>query len=230
MLFATARITVAAIAGIFGIYYFFQPHLLYHPNHEISATPASLNLAFENIYFKTSDGKKLNGWFVPAKKPKGTILFCHGNAGNISNRLDSIKIFNSLGYSTFIFDYRGFGLSEGELTEQGTYNDAQGAWNYLIVMQKMPDRSIIIMGRSLGGSIAAWLVQGKGAKALVLESTFTSFKDIAQFHYPRLPVSLLARFRYDTLEYIKKARCPVLVIHSPDDEIAPYDQGRRIFD
>lgn len=208
----------------------FQSKFIYFPYREIAMTPADIGLSYENVYFETADGVKLCGWFIPAERPGEVILFCHGNAGNISHRLESIQLFYHLGLSTFIFDYRGYGRSEGKLTEQGTYLDAEAAWRYLVQKQRIAPNKIIIFGRSLGGSIAAWLAQDYMPKALIIESAFTSVQDIAADLYPCFPVKLLARFDYETLNYLRQVNCPVLIVHSRDDEIIPFSHGRRLFE
>jgi len=158
------------------------------------------------------------------------VLFCHGNAGNISHRLESIEIFHRLGLNIFIFDYRGYGQSEGKPTEQGTYEDASVAWRYLTQQRQVNPNEIIVFGRSLGGAVASWLAQSHSPGALILESTFTSLADIAASLYPYLPVRLLLRFKYNTAEYLGKVNCPVLIVHSRDDEIMPFSHGCRLFE
>ena len=135
-----------------------------------------------------------------------------------------------MGLSTFIYDYRGYGRSRGKPTEEGTYSDAAGAWRYLTENRKVPAEQILLYGQSLGGPIAAKLAREKTPAALILDSSFTSFVDIAGHHYPFLPVRWLARFEYDTLEQVRNVRCPVLVIHSPDDEIVPFRQGVSLYE
>lgn len=144
--------------------------------------------------------------------------------------MESLRVFNTLGLSTFIFDYRGYGKSEGRPSETGTYKDAEAAWQYLIEKQNFDPSEIIIFGRSLGGAIAVWLAQGKSVKALIVESSFTSIKDVATEKYPFLPVRLLSRFRYDSRSYLKNVTCPVLVIHSSSDELIPFKFGRQLFE
>lgn len=216
--------------GLAVILYFFQSHLIYYPQAEIMATPKSINLSYQAVSFAAEDGVKLSGWFIPARRPRGVVLFCHGNAGNISHRLDSIQVFNHLGLSVFIFDYRGYGQSEGKPTEKGTYLDAEAAWRYLVEERQVAPAEIIIFGRSLGGAIAAHLAQRHTPKALILESSFTSIRDMAAVIYPFLPVRLLVRFHYHTIAYLKEVNCPLLIIHSPDDDLIPFRQGRRLFE
>jgi fermentation-respiration switch protein FrsA (DUF1100 family) len=179
--------------------------------------------------FTTRDGVSLHGWFIPSPDTESVVLFCHGNAGNISHRLDSIRIFHDLGLSVFIFDYRGYGLSEGRPSEEGTYRDAEAAWNHLVEGRGIPSDRIILFGRSLGAAVAAHLAQTARPSALILESAFASVPEIASHHYWYLPVRWLSRFKYATAAYVRAVHAPTLVIHSRDDEINPIEQGRDVF-
>lgn len=213
--------------------YFSQSRLLYYPNlpsRQIAASPDSWGMAFESVEIVAGDGVKLHGWFIPAENSHATLLFFHGNAGNISHRLDSLRLFHELQLSVFIFDYRGYGLSGGTPTEKGTYLDAEAAWSYLTDSLATPPQRIILFGRSLGGSIAAWLASRSDAMGLILESAFTSVPVLASEIYPFFPVRWLSRFRYDTLHYLQSVTLPVLVIHSRDDEIIPISHGRKLYD
>jgi alpha-beta hydrolase superfamily lysophospholipase len=211
----------------------FQARLIYYPNYptrEVRENPGEYGLSYEEVVFETSDGIRLSGWFIPADNVRGTVLFCHGNAGNISHRMETIRVLNRLELSIFIFDYRGYGRSEGKVAEQGTYRDVEAAWSYLVEERGIPASEVILFGRSLGGSIAAWAAQNRDAKGLIVESAFTSIPDIGSHLYPFLPVRLLARFRYATIDYVVNVHCPVLVVHSIDDEMIPFEHGQRIFD
>jgi fermentation-respiration switch protein FrsA (DUF1100 family) len=157
------------------------------------------------------------------------LLFFHGNAGNISHRLDSIRQFQALGLSVLIIDYRGYGQSEGRTTESGIYRDADAAWRYLIENRGMVANDIVIFGRSLGASVASRLAAQTQPLALIVESSFTSVPDIAQDLYPWLPVHWLSRLSHATREYVRDVHCPVLVVHSRDDEIIPFHHGETIF-
>lgn len=210
--------------------FFNQTRLIYYPERFISATPQIRNLSFEDIVFTAGDGEKISGWLIPSQSPKGMILFCHGNAGNISHRLDSIEIMHDLGYSVFIFDYRGYGKSEGSPTEEGTYLDVQAAWNFLVNERQISPSDIILFGRSLGGAVAAWLAVRVKPKACIIESTFTSAKDMASGMMPFFPARLLCRFNYDTRKALQKINCPLLIVHSPDDDIIPFRHGRNLFE
>jgi alpha-beta hydrolase superfamily lysophospholipase len=224
-----ARVVLLAVAGFLALLYACQPGMVYLPEKEIHSTPAAIGFRYEEVFFKAEDGVNLHGWFVPSEPARGILLFCHGNAGNISDRLHSIEIFHRLGLSVFIFDYRGYGRSEGKPTEEGTYRDAEGAWRYLLQERRSPPQKVILFGRSLGGAVAAWLAQDRDAGALILESTFTSFRDIAGDIYPWLPTRLLARFGYETAACLARVRCPVLVIHSVQDELIPSKHGEKLF-
>lgn len=210
--------------------YLFQSRLLYFPEKTWYATPRDIGLAFENITLKSEDGLRLSAWHIPAEGNRATLLLCHGNAGNISHRLEYVKIFNQLGLNTFLFDYRGFGASEGEPSEEGTYLDALAAWRFLVEEAGVPPERILLMGKSLGGAVAAWLATQKPVGGLVLQSTFTSLPELAQNLYPIFPVRQLARYRYETAAYLKKANVPVLIVHSVQDEIVPFRMARQLFD
>jgi len=210
--------------------YIMQPKFLYSPGREVSSTPAELELDYEDVVFKSSDGLNLSGWYVPAKNPMLTLLFCHGNGGNMAHRLGSINIFQNLGLNCFIFDYRGYGDSQGKPSEEGTYMDAMAAYKWLIEEKKIPAKDIIIFGRSLGGTIATQLAGKVETGALIVESAFTSYVDMGKEYYPYMPVRWFARFGYRTIDYIKDVRCPVMFIYSGNDEIVPFKFGLKLYE
>ncbi|MBS1115239.1 MAG: alpha/beta hydrolase [Nitrospirae bacterium] len=210
--------------------YYRQDSMLFFPEKEIRQTPKDIGLEYEEVSLTTKDGVFITGWYIPAKDEKGVLLFCHGNAGNVSDRLDSIKIFHDLGQSILIFDYRGYGRSGGTISEKGTYLDAEAAWDYLIRVKHRSSRDIIIFGRSLGGAVAAETALRKDPAGLILESTFMSIPAIAGKYYPWLPVSLIARYRYATVDKIGLIKCPKLIIHSQKDEIIPFQHGKKIYE
>jgi uncharacterized protein len=207
-----------------------QPKMLYFPTKEIENTPAAIGLSFDEVKLKTADGLTITAWHIPAPDARAVLLFCHGNAGNISHRLDSIRIFHDLGLSVLIFDYRGYGRSEGEPTEKGTYLDAEAAWNFLVKDKGIDPARMVIFGRSLGSAVAAELAMRKKAGALIIESGFTSIPDLGRKYYPHMPVSLITRFHYATIDKVSSLALPKLFIHSSEDEIIPYDQGMRLFE
>ena len=217
-------------AGITVLVTIFQSCLVYFPTREIIATPDNAGLSYETVRFRSEDGVNLSGWYVPAPNAYKTILFCHGNGGNISHRIETLKIFHRLGLSTFLFDYRGFGESEGSPDEEGTYRDAEAAWKYLTETLHISPSQIIIVGRSLGGPIAANLAQSRQSKGLIIESSFTSAPDIGRKFFPFLPVKLIARFYYSTDKYLKEVKCPILVVHSSNDDLIPFEHGKSLFE
>jgi len=231
MILHALGILAAAYGGVVLLVYLFQSHLVFYPGtgRELIATPARIGLSYEDLHLETSDGISLHGWYIPATQPHGTVLFLHGNAGNISHRLDSVLMFHRLGYNMLIFDYRGYGNSSGAPTEQGTYSDAEAAWHYLTEQRHTPSCRIVLYGESLGGAVAAWLAARQTPAALVIASGFTSVPDLAQNIYPFLPVRWLARIRYDTREYLRSVAVPVLIAHSPEDDIIPFEHGRALF-
>ncbi|MDP1559441.1 MAG: alpha/beta hydrolase [Nitrosomonas sp.] len=225
-------ITVAIIYLLLVLLVFLgQARLIYfpEPEREIVITPDQVGLSYEPVAITTTDGETLHGWFVPAQKTKATILFFHGNAGNISHRIEYLPMFHRLGYNTFIFDYRGYGQSSGLPSEVGTYLDAMAAWDYLIEVKKIMPSRIVLFGESLGGAVAAWLAAREKPGALVLASVFTSVPDLAEQIYPFLPVRLIARINYPTIDYLQSVTGPVLVAHSPQDEIVPFAHGQNLY-
>ena len=204
-------------------------HLPDLPTRQLGATPQQIGLRYETVTLTAEDGVRLTGWFVPVEQPRATLLFCHGNAGNISHRLDSLALFHDLGLAVFIFDYRGYGESEGKPSETGLYRDAEAAWRYLTATRKIPAGEVLLFGRSLGGAVAAYLAEQHQAMGLVLESTFTSVPEMAVQLYPWLPARALTRYQYDTGNRLSKIEIPVLIIHSPEDEIIPYAEGQALY-
>jgi pimeloyl-ACP methyl ester carboxylesterase len=224
-------------AGLYGAFclvlFLTQAKLIFYPeipSRHLTASPADIGLEYESVTLSTSDDVQIHGWFVPAPGAKGTLLFFHGNAGNISHRLDSLTIFHDLGLSCLIIDYRGYGRSGGTVSEQGTYLDAEAAWGYLAETRKIPARQIVVFGRSLGAAIAAYTASRHRPAGLILESAFTSVPDMGARLYPFLPVRLLSRFAYDSRKTLGSVACPLLVIHSRDDRTVPYENGRLLYE
>lgn len=232
MLFNLIIMIAVAYVALAMVIFLAQSRLIYYPEsgRSVVGTPSYLGLAYESVEVPTSDSETLHGWFVPAPAATGTILFFHGNAGNISHRMEYLLMFYHLGYNTFIFDYRGYGQSSGSPSESGTYLDAQAAWRYLTEKKGIPPVTIVLFGESLGGAIAAWLAtREKPALLVLLASVFTSIPDMAAKIYPFLPVRLLSRFEYDTIGYLQAITCPVFVAHSPQDELVPFAHGRALY-
>ena len=203
---------------------------LYRPQRRLEHDPAEAGLAFEEVYFMTEDAVRLHGWWIPHPAARGTVIYCHGNAGNIGTRLSVITGLHALEVNVFIFDYRGYGTSRGLATEQGTYRDAHAA--YEVVRARHGDAEqppVIIYGASLGGAIAADLAVCRPARGLILEGAFTHATDVGEHRFPGLPVRWFNRFRYDTEARVAQLRLPKLLAHIRDDRVIPYALGERLF-
>lgn len=207
---------------------YIERNSIYFPMREITATPKEEGLDCEDVYFKTSDNMLLNGWFIPNDKAKFTLIFAHGNAGNIGHRIDKIILLRNLDLEIFIFDYRGYGKSEGRPSEEGLYKDIEAAYNYLVKKRKVPERDIILFGESIGGAVAIDLAHKTKVRALITEETFTSIKDMSRIAYPFLPHFVFSS-RFDCISKIKNTDCAKLIIHSIDDEIIPFYLGEKLF-
>ncbi len=215
-------------------YLLFEEKLIYFPSREIEATPEALTLEHQDVFLDASDGTRVHGWFLPAprrRSPSATVLVCHGNAGNISGRLDrSVLLHGRLGVDVFLFDYRGFGRSEGRPTEEGTYLDAVAAHRYLVEERGIAPERLILFGESLGAAVAIELSLRKDAVALVLEAPFTSIADMVRVAYPFLaPFNAFVRTRYDNLTKISRVALPLLIFHGRRDPTVPFEQGETLF-
>ena len=209
-----------------------ENRMLFYPNKNIEFKPQDYNLINEDVFFKSLDGTNLHGWFFPYTKSKDYILLCHGNAGNISHRLEYIKLLHEIvKCNVFIFDYRGYGLSKGKPSEQGVSADAIAAFDYLIKKKKIKADSIILLGRSLGGAVAIELALHRSCKALILENTFTNLSDMAKFIFPFIPgVHLLASDNFNNLIKIKNLHNPILFIHGKADHTVPFKHSQILFE
>ena len=230
LLAATAVITLLII-GLRG----FVGAMIFHPGKSIAATPAEVGLPYEEARIPTDDGESLGAWFIPGpggQRPGSglTLLFFHGNAGNISHRLDSVAVFHQLGLDVLIVDYRGYGQSTGKPSVDGTLLDADAAWEWLRLHKGLAPDRLVIFGRSLGGGPASYLAARIEPRALILESTFTSLHDVARGMFPEFLVNLLLRRDYDVRGCLSGLRLPLLVAHSPDDETIPYGLGRELYE
>jgi fermentation-respiration switch protein FrsA (DUF1100 family) len=210
----------------------FEHSQVYHPDRVLTATGAELGRPFEDIWFSASDGVKLNGWFYPANKnaphAQLTVLFCHGNAGNIGDRLGVCRALLATGVSVFLFDYRGYGRSAGRPSEEGTYLDSQAAYRWLR-RKGFEGAKIVPFGESLGGGIASELAIRETVGALVLQSTFCSMTEIGAELFPWLPVRLIGSIKYDTCAKLPRLKVPVLVMHSRGDGLIAFHHAEKNF-
>ena len=220
---------------------------IFIPSRQFSGViPSAFGIKEEEVFLRAQDGPLLHAWFLPAAPFRTnpldtpvvgplagrtlTLLYCHGNAGNISDRLFKANLFHRLGLNVLLFDYRGYGRSQGTPSEQGTYKDAEAAWRFLTEKKKIPADRLVIYGESLGNGVALETALRHPPQALILDSAFTSVIDMGLEIFPYLPVRWLVRFRYDNLSKIPKIRCPVLVMHSAEDAVVPFRMGRRLFE
>lgn len=223
-------ITSILVLVIFGGWiYIQQPSMIFYPMSDVGETPENWGLQYEDVTMKTEDGIQLHAWFIPSTDSDRVLLFLHGNAGNISHRRESVSIFHKLGLSILIIDYRGYGKSEGKPSEAGLYIDARTAWHFLTGEKGIEKEKIMIFGRSLGGVVAANLAAEVQPGYLFLESTFSSAKKMAKEVFPIMSRIVPLRFKLETVEYIRNVKSPLLIAHSPDDEIIPYELGEEVF-
>lgn len=235
VLWSLLKVGLLAYLGLAALIYFKQSSLIFQPEtgRGFLASPADVRMPFTPLQLTTPDGETLDGWFVPtgARRPvRGLVVFFHGNAGNIAHRLEYLRMFHDLGLATLIIDYRGYGRSSGIPSEEGTYRDAEAAWRHATQVLGFPPGQIVIFGESLGGGVAAQAAEKNQPAALVLASSFTSVPELGAELYPLLPIRLLARIRYDSLARLAQIACPVLVIHSRNDDVISIRHGRRLFD
>jgi fermentation-respiration switch protein FrsA (DUF1100 family) len=223
---------LAVCPFLFTMLRWFEHSQVYHPDRILTATGAELGRPFEDVWFKAKDGVELNGWFFPSNtnSPRASVavLLCHGNAGNIGYRLDMCQALLDCGVNVFVFDYRGFGRSRGRPSEEGTYLDAQGAYQWL--QQKgFGPTNIIAYGESLGGGVTAELAMRETLGGIILQSTFCSIPDIGAELFPWLPVRLMSSIKYDTCRKLPRLRIPVLIMHSQVDGLIGFHHAQKNF-
>lgn len=214
--------------------YFGQERLIFFPTREITATPADVGLPFDDLRIPVGGDECIGAWYLrsrdSASAGAATVLYCHGNGGNLSHRVVTAEFLTRLGVNVLLFDYRGYGLSDGRPSEANMYADAEAAYRWLIRERAVAPERLFIFGRSIGGAVAVELAGKVPCAGVVVESAMTSAADVGARMYPFMPVRLLIRHRFDTLARIGRLRCPVLVTHSPDDEIIPFDMGRALYE
>jgi len=230
LILISAALTV--YVGMCAYFFAFQNKIIFKPSRSLDHTPAKHGIDYENLKLCCCNNEHINAWYAPCVKfdDADTILFFHGNDGNMSDRMETLIIFKELGFNTLMIDYRGYGASQGFPSELNSYEDGEIALNYLIHTRKIPSDKIILFGRSLGGGIATELASTYTVKALVLESTYTSIPDAARDVYPWLPIRFLVKTYYDNLNKLKNIYCPLLVVHSEDDEYIPFKHGRKLYE
>ncbi|MBN2021875.1 MAG: alpha/beta hydrolase [Pirellulales bacterium] len=222
---------LAALVVILGLAMLFEESLIFFPMRHPGGEWRPEWIVPEDAWFHAADGTALHGWYLPCDNPRAVILFCHGNAGNVTHRADILRALREwAGASTLVFDYRGYGHSEGRPNEEGVLADARAARTWLAQRAGVAEDRIVLMGESIGGAVAVDLAAADGARGLVLENTFTSIPDVAAFHYPILPVRWLLRTRLDSAGKIGAYRGPLFQSHGDADAIVPFELGRRLFE
>ena len=207
----------------------YERGMIFHPSFKIETTPQHVHAPYEDVFLMTQDGVRINGWFMPASASAPTLLFLHGNAGNLSHRLTKILAFHKMGLNVFIIDYRGYGRSEGVPSENGLIRDALAAYDYLFSRKDVDPTTIIGYGESMGGAVAIDLAGQRPFAALIIDSTFTSLSDMAKIVLPLYPRFLIQN-RMDSLGKIKGLTMPKLFMHSSEDQLVPFEMGQRLFD
>ena len=225
-------LTLACLyAGVCALIAIAQDGLIFFPSPSYVERPDEHGMAYEDVELHTEDGLRLHSWYLPAPgEARGTVIVTHGNGGNISHRLRTARFWLRQGCSVLLLGYRGYGPNPGSPGEAGFRLDADAAWRWLTETRGELPRRIICAGRSLGGGTASYLARRYQPAGLVLESTFTSVRDVAGEHYPIFPVGLLLRHPFDTLSRMAGIRCPVLVAHSPHDVIIGFHHGQRLYE
>lgn len=226
------RPVLLSLLILFLLLMIFEERLIFFPAPYDGSTDWNPSgLEYQDVHFQAEDGTKLHGWYCPHKSPRAVILFSHGNAGNLANpdRVAMARRLNHMGVSVLLYDYRGYGRSEGSPNEEGVLQDARAARAMLAELAGVGQADIVLMGRSLGGGVAVDLAAKDGARGLILESTFTSVPDVGALHYPWIPVKMIARTRLDSLSKIKNYHGPLLQSHGEMDRMIPHDFGKKLF-
>lgn len=238
MLFIVVSVAVGAFVA-FGLYlYLSQDRMVFFPTSEMEATPADIGLDFEDVFIEVGDSEQVHAWYVPARIEDNadnnsgapTVLFFHGNGGNISGRLPTIELIAGLGANIMLVDYRGYGRSDGAPSEDNMFSDALAGYRRLIDTKGTPPDQIILFGRSLGGAVAIELATRVECAGLIVESSFTSAKAMGKLMFPYFPVGLLLKHKFSSIDKISKINCPLLVTHSKEDDMIPFQMGRALFE
>lgn len=204
--------------------------LLYFPSRAIAETPGDAGLHYRDLALETEDGERLHGWWINARSaPVGHVLLCHGNAGNVGERILHASLLTAAGFDVLLFDYRGYGRSSGRPSEQGTYRDARSALACMLRQPGVDASRVLYLGESLGGAVAVELALAHPPAGLVLLSTFTSVRDMSRAHYPFIPAGVVPD-AYPSLRRIRDLRTPLLVLHGAGDDIVPLSHGRSLFE
>ena len=208
--------------------YFLQEKLIFLPTTLPQDFAYSFSNPFEELFLKAEDGAVINAIHFKTEKPKGVILYFHGNAGDLSRWGIITEFFVEMHYDVLVMDYRTYGKSSGTLSEQALYNDAQMCYDYLL--KHYQESEITIYGRSIGTGMATHLASGNQPNRLILETPFYSLSDVAKHRFPVFPVKKLLRYNFPSYQYIQDVKCPIIIFHGTEDNIIPYTSGEKLFD
>jgi fermentation-respiration switch protein FrsA (DUF1100 family) len=217
-----------ALAGLYGCW--MEKGLIFFPTREMTITPAYVGLRFEDLYLKTSDGIRVNAWFIPHPEARASLLWLHGNGGNLSHRVDQLRWLHEwVPAHVLMLDYREYGRSEGTVTEEGTYRDAEAAYDHLVSRPESASGRVVVFGQSLGSAVAVELSLRRRVDGLILEAPLISIREMARTVFPWFPGTGWLKTRYDTLSKIGKVKAPLLILHGDRDEIVPFEHGERLY-
>lgn len=210
--------------------FFSQNRMAFSPSRAIDLQPDQIGLQSEEVWIELENGERLHGWYFPVAGSDKAVLLCHGNAGNISHRLETAQFLVEMGVNALLFDYRGYGRSDGSPSEANVYADAEAAYRWLIRKKSISPDKLYLFGRSLGGAVAIDLATRVPCGGVIVESSLTSAADLGKRMFPFMPIKLMLRYRFDSIGKIGTLGCPVLVTHSPEDEVIPYEMGKRLYE
>ena len=218
-------VLMGLIVSVIVFYPQLENSIIFYPDKNLDDNPSNWNLSCKDVRFVTSDGEKLHGWFFPLSGKAPVLLFCHGNAGNISHRIENVERLVNRGISVFLFSYRGYGLSSGRPSENGIYTDGVAAYDYVTKGEKISPDRIAVFGRSLGGAVA---MQRK-VRCMIIENTFTSIRGMSKTLFPWLLFSPFLPHHYDNIAKIADVSVPKLIVHGKNDKIVPFKMGKELF-
>lgn len=222
-------LAAGAYAGMPMLEGFIERNFVFFPERRLTFMPSQFGMEFEDVYFDAADGVKLNAWLISAGDDAPMVMWFHGNAGTIADRLDNARLLLDRGLSLFMVEYRGYGKNGGEPSEKGIYQDGQGAYDYLIARGTAPE-NLIIFGRSLGSTVAVYVASGNECAGVILETAFTNMADMAKAHFPIIPGLGSFKDKFCSIDRIPSIGAPILFIHGDRDELVPYEFGRKLFE
>jgi len=228
VMFLLATLIFLILAGIL-FYSQLENRLVFYPTRGLDDSPSNWNLSYRDVLLRSKDGENLHCWFFPLTGKPQVLLFCHGNAGNISHRIENVEHLVKRGVSVFLLSYRGYGESTGRPSEKGIYVDGLAAYDYLIETERIPSNRIAVFGRSLGAAVAIEVALQRGVRCIVIESAFTSLRDLSKTIFPWSLFSPFIPNHYDNGTKIGTLSIPKLIIHGKNDEIVPFWIGEKLF-